>query len=428
MLKSDWKRIARWFTSREGFHWTNDMNDFSRIGALLAQRREGHCLPQGLYNGAEAFAFDQAAIFGTSWLMAGFECELPKPGSYVSQMFGQWPVLIVRGKDGVIRAFHNSCRHRGSMICPPGSGSSPKLVCPYHRWTYELDGSLFAAMRMGDDFQKDDHGLHPVRIELVAGAMFICFSDNPPPFADFAAKLETYLAPSNLKDGKLAFQSTISEAANWKLVMENGRECYHCATGHPELARTFPVGMSKHFDVADDARAQAFLDEMEACGLATEAIEGSWWQLARFSLNRDVVSLSMDGQHVVNKLMTDLNGGYVGSMRLAVDPHCFTHSVADHTFMFSAMPIGPCETHVTGKWIVHKDAVEGVDYTIESLSDLWTRTNLQDKELAENNQLGVNSPGYTPGPYSPDAEMLALRFTDWYVDTARNYVETYGNG
>jgi Rieske 2Fe-2S family protein len=130
---------------------------------------------------------------------------------------------------------------------------------------------------------------------------------------------------------------------------------------------------------------------------------------------------------VVKKLMTDLNGGYVGSMRLAVDPHCFAHSVADHTFMFSAMPMGPCETHVTGKWIVHKDAVEGVDYTIESLSELWTRTNLQDKDLAENNQLGVNSPGYTPGPYSQDAEMLALRFTDWYVDTARKYVETHGN-
>ena len=147
MLKSDWKRTLGWFTPRAGLHWTNDMNDFSRIGALLAQRREGHCLPQGLYNDLDAFAFDQEAIFGTSWLMAGFECELPRPGSYVSQMFGKWPVLIVRGKDGEIRAFHNSCRHRGSMICAPGSGSSPKLVCPYHRWTYELDGSLLSAMR-----------------------------------------------------------------------------------------------------------------------------------------------------------------------------------------------------------------------------------------------------------------------------------------
>ena len=95
--------------------------------------------------------------------------------------------------------------------------------------------------------------------------------------------------------------------------------------------------------------------------------------------------------------------------------------------MFSAMPISATETHVTGKWIVHKDAVEGVDYDVNHLADLWTRTNLQDKELAENNQLGVNSPGFTPGPYSPDAEMLALRFTDWYCNTGKAYLRSHGH-
>ncbi len=402
------------------------MIDFRRIGALLAERPEGYCLPQGLYNAPDAFDFDMAAVFGTSWLMAGFECELPKPGSYISQMIGNWPILIVRGRDGEIRAFHNSCRHRGSMLCPPGSGSSPKIVCPYHKWTYELDGALLSAMRMGDDFDKADHSLRPLQLERVAGAMFVCFAENPPPFDDFAVQLETYLAPHNLNDAKLAFTSTITDYANWKLVMENGRECYHCSTGHPELSRTFPVGMKKHFDVDGDMRVQAFLDEMAGAGLATAAIEGDWWQLARFSLNPEVVSISMDGQHSVKKLMCDRNGGHIGSMRLAVDPHCFVHATADHTFMFSAMPVGPTETHVTGKWLVHKDAVEGVDYTVESLIDLWTRTNLQDKELAENNQLGVNSPAYTPGPYSPDAELLARRFTDWYCDTAAKYVAAHG--
>ena len=120
------------------------------------------------------------------------------------------------------------------------------------------------------------------------------------------------------------------------------------------------------------------------------------------------------------------SGGDIGSMRLAIDPHSFLHATADHTFMFSAMPVGPHETAVTGKWLVHKDAVEGVDYSVEDLADLWTRTNLQDKELAENNQLGVNSPGYVPGPYSQEAEMLALRFTDWYCDTSAKYVEKHG--
>ena len=401
--------------------------DMVRIGDLLDARRDGHCLPGGLYKDPDVFDFDLRAMFGTGWLMAGFTCELPKPGSYVALMIGKWPVIIIRDRHNMIRAFHNSCRHRGSILCQPGIGSSPKLVCPYHRWTYDLDGSLFAANRMADDFDKAEHGLKPIALEIVEGAMFISFSDTPPAFGDFGKKLATYAAPHKWADAKIAFQSVLVESANWKLVMENGRECYHCATGHPELARTFPVSMSKHFDLEGDAAAQKFLDEMAAIGLATDAVEGDWWQLARFALSAGCVSITMDGQHAVKKLMCDLNGGSLGSMRMAIDPHCFVHATADHTFMFSAMPISATETHVTGKWIVHKDAVEGVDYDVDHLADLWTHTNLQDKELAENNQLGVNSPGFTPGPYSPDAEMLALRFTDWYCNTGKAYLRSHGH-
>jgi glycine betaine catabolism A len=399
--------------------------DFERLGGLFEARRAGHTLPAALYTEQSTLDFDMDAIFGCSWLMAGFTCELPKNGAYVALMIGKWPVLIVRGRDGIIRAFHNSCRHRGSLLCQPGSGAAPKIVCPYHRWTYDLDGSLFAANRMADDFDKADHGLKPISIKIVAGAMFICLSAEPPEFDDFAAKLERYAAPHDWGNAKVAFQSTLVEYANWKLVMENARECYHCNTGHPELARTFPVEMSKHFDVGDNLAAQQFLAQMAANGLETDAVEGNWWQLARFALSENCVSITMDGQHAVKRLMCDVNGGAIGSMRMAIDPHCFLHATADHTFMFSAMPVSPTETHVVGTWLVHKDAVEGVDYDVDALADLWTRTNLQDKELAENNQLGVNSLGYTPGPYSPDAEMLAQRFTDWYCDTARAYIAAH---
>jgi Rieske 2Fe-2S family protein len=398
------------------------MFDLARIGALVAARREGHCLPQGLYNGADAFEFDMAAAYGRSWIMVGFDCELPRPGSYLSEMIGTWPVLLVRGRDGEIRAFHNSCRHRGSILCQPGSGTAPRIVCPYHSWAYNHDGSLLAASRMADDFDKSEHGLREIHLRRVAGALFICFADEPPPFDDFAEKLEIYLGPQRMRDAKLAHSSVLVEYANWKLVMENGRECYHCATGHPELSRSFPVGVKKHFDADGDERLLTFANTMADHELASEAIEGSWWQLARFALNPDVLTLSMDGKHIVRKLMCDVNDGYVGSMRLAIDPHCFMHATADHVFIFSAMPVSPTETHVFSKWYVHKDAVEGVDYDVDSLIELWTRTNFQDKELAENNQRGINSPGYIPGPFSPDAESLALRFVDWYCDSARAYL------
>ncbi len=399
--------------------------NLERIDAFLEQRRAGHTLPQPLYTDANTFEFDMKGVYGESWLMIGMECELPKTGSYISMMVGKSPVIITRDKTGEIRGFHNSCRHRGSMICEVGSGTSPKLVCPYHRWTYDLDGSLFAANRMPDDFVKADHGLKPVAFRNVGGALFICLSDAPPPFDDFADKLSVYSAPHNFKDAKLAAQAVLVENANWKLVMENARECYHCGTSHLGLAKTFPVEMSRHFDAGEDARLKAFEATMEAHGLAHEPVEGHWWQIARFALNDGCVSISPDGQHLSKKLMCDVNGGDIGSMRFAIDPHCFVHCTADGVFMFSAMPVGPNETHVYSKWYVHKDAVEGIDYNLSALTALWTKTNLEDKQLAENNQVGVNSVGYTPGPYSQEAEMLAQRFTDWYCDKASAYIAAH---
>lgn len=401
--------------------------DTNHIDALLKERRPGHTLPQAFYTSPGAFDFDMAAIYSESWLMVGMECELPKTGSYISIMVGKSPVIINRDRDGNIRAFHNSCRHRGSMICAVGSGTAPKLVCPYHRWTYDLDGSLFAANRMGDDFVKGDHGLKPVAIKNVEGALFICLSDAPPPFDDFGEKLAAYAAPHRFKDAKLAASAVLVENANWKLVMENARECYHCGTGHPALAKTFPVEMSRHFDAGEDTRIKAFEATMDKLGLPHAAVEGAWWQVARFALNEGCVSISDDGTHLSKRLMCDVNGGALGSMRFALDPHCFVHCTADSVFMFSAMPVGPNETHVYSKWYVHKDAVEGVDYDVARLTDLWTRTNLEDKQLAENNQVGVNSIGYTPGPYSDEAEMLARRFTDWYCDKARDYVAAHAD-
>ncbi len=395
---------------------------FHDIVAALAARRPGHALPQSLYTSADAFAFDLAAVFGRAWLFAGFECEVRDTGSYVASTIGKWPILIVRGRDGDLRAFHNSCRHRGSLLCKPGTGSAARLVCPYHRWTYGLDGALLAAGRMDAAFDKRAHGLGSLHLETVAGAMFVCFADTPPPFDTLRDRLAPLLEPHGLRRAKVAFQSMLVEHANWKLVMENARECYHCATGHPELARTFPVNASAHFN-ADSAHAKAFNARMAALGLPVGPAEEDWWQAIRFPLNPAKTSMTMDGSHSVARLMCEAGDGDIGSLRWAVEPNSFCHSTGDHSFAFSAMPVGPAETHVVSKWLVHEDAVEGVDYDVAALADLWTRTNLQDKELAENNHAGVLSPGYRPGPYSQEAESLTIRFADWYCATARAYLD-----
>jgi len=402
------------------------MVDLNKIARLLDARRPGHGLPQALYNDPDAFEFDLDAIFGRSWIMVGFEVELPRPGSWMAVTVGRSPVLITRDRDGRLHAFHNTCRHRGAQICKPGKGAAARLVCPYHRWTYELSGELANAPRMPVTFDKAQHGLGEVHVESVGGVLFVCLAEEPPPIADFQKAFEPLLAPHNLKDSKLAFESVLVEKGNWKLVMENARECYHCPGAHPELAQSFPVGISAHFDYGEDRRQEDFATHMAAAGLPIGPVEGDWWQAIRFTLNQGCKSMTMDGRHAVKKLMCDFEGGDIGSLRWAVEPNGFAHATADQVFMFAAMPVDVHETVVVAKWLVHKDAVEGVDYVVDDLIELWTRTNLQDRDLVENNQAGVNSPGYQPGPFSPDAEALAIRFVDWYCRTARGYLDGQG--
>jgi Rieske 2Fe-2S family protein len=397
-------------------------HDLGRIRALLDQRRPGHALPQAFYSDPEIFAFDMHAIYGRSWIFAGFEIELPEAGCTMAFSIGRSPVVIVRGRDGELRAFHNSCRHRGAKICAPGAGKRPRLVCPYHNWAYDLTGKLVHAARMAEDFDPAGHSLKPMPLRAVAGTIYVCLSDSPPDFEDFAAHVAPLLAPHQLGRAKLAHQATLVEKANWKLVMENARECYHCASNHPELSVTFPIGRRQLSQSEQISVNERFAARMAEQGLPCGPEEGPWWQAGRFSLNEGTRSMTMDGEPCVAKTIGCVGNGDVGSLRWALEPHSFAHALGDYVFMFSAMPTGPEETVVTAKWLVSADAVEGVDYTVPKLIELWDRTNLQDRELAENNQRGVNSAGFIPGPYSEQAEALVLRFVDWYCDTASAYI------
>jgi Rieske 2Fe-2S family protein len=402
------------------------MQDFSRVRQMLQARRPGHSLPQALYNDPEVFAFDMQAIFWRQWVLIGLEVELPQAGAALALTVGGSPIVVLRDRSGEIVGFHNSCRHRGAMVCPPGRSQRQVLVCPYHQWTYDLGGKLLKARRMQEDFDPTVHSLRPIHVRRVAGALYVCLAEDPPPFEEFSEGLAPLLAPHDLTNAKLAHEQVFVEKGNWKLVMENARECYHCAARHPDLALTFPAEVRAHFEADAEGYTDRFNARMEQAGLPIGPSMGDWWQAIRFPLNEGVVSMTVDGKHAVRRLMVDREGGDIGSVRWACEPNAFCHSLADHTFIFTAEPSGPQETLVTTKWYVHKDAVEGVDYHKENLVSLWLTTNLQDIELVENNQLGVNSVGYVPGPYCEEAESLVMRFTDWYERHATDALERLG--
>jgi Rieske 2Fe-2S family protein len=402
------------------------MPDFSRVRQLLQSRRPGHALPQALYTSPEAFAFDMQAIFARNWVLAGLECEIPVSGAAMALTVGGSPIVILRDRAGVIRGFFNSCRHRGAMVCAAGRSQRPVLVCPYHQWTYDLTGKLVGARRMQADFDPAQHTLRPIHVRNVSGVLYVSLAEDPPPFDEFGKGLAPLLAPHDLPNAKLAHEAVFVEKGNWKLVMENARECYHCAVRHPDLALTFPTEVKAHFAADEAGRVARFEARMEAAGLPIGPTMGDFWQAIRFPLNDGVVSMTMDGKHAVSRLMVEAEGGDIGSVRFATEPNSFAHALADHTFVFTAEPSGPLETIVTTRWYVHKDAVEGVDYHLESLVALWLTTNNQDIELVENNQRGVNSIGYVPGPYSEEAESLVGRFTDWYCAEAERALDRLG--
>ncbi|WP_163269499.1 aromatic ring-hydroxylating oxygenase subunit alpha [Chelativorans alearense] len=390
------------------------------IQELLARRVPGYSLEQPFYTSPAIYELDLTHIFHKEWLYAIPACQLAKAGSYVTMRVGAYEVIIVRGRDGEIRAFHNSCRHRGSLICKVREGHVAKLVCPYHQWTYELDGRLLWANDMGPDFDASKHGLKPVNLRNLEGLIYICLSDTPPDFEHYAEKARPYLEVHDLSNAKVAYTLTIVEKANWKLVWENNRECYHCSSNHPSLCRSFPVDPEVGGVTADGGASpslQAHFDRCEAAGAPARFLlagEGQF-RLARMPLLENAVSYTLDGKPAVRKNLGRVAPPDAGSLLVFHYPTTWNHFLPDHSLTFRVTPISPTETEVTTTWLVNKDAVEGVDYDLKRLTEVWIATNDEDREIVETNQLGIFSPAYVPGPYSPAQESGVSQFIDWYA-------------
>jgi len=392
---------------------------------LLKERRRDYSLPQPLYNDPYMFRLDMEEIFQKEWLFVGMSSEIPTKGDYFTVEIGQNPVLVVRGADGSINAFHNSCRHRGSRICSEHRGKVANLVCPYHQWTYDTKGNLlFAGTEMGDDFDKQKHGLKKAHCKVGGGFIFVCLGKQEPEgdFDEFLATLDEYMEPYDVDNTKLAVESNMYEKANWKLVIENNRECYHCEGNHPELLNTL-----LEWDDTNDPRApQSFLDyyakqaaEWDAEGIPHEHKNfGVRNRIVRMPLKEGTQVMTIDGEQGCSKLLGRIKNRHLGSMRILHLPNSWNHMQSDHFIVFRVLPISAQESLVTTKWFVHKDAVEGVDYNPERLRQVWDATNDQDRRLGEENQLGINSVGYEPGPYSKTYEFGVINFLDWYTDTA----------
>ncbi|GLQ75640.1 aromatic ring-hydroxylating oxygenase subunit alpha [Vibrio penaeicida] len=396
--------------------------DEQKVLDMLRERNPRYSLEQEFYNNQELFDIDMKSIFEREWLFAGLTCEIPDKGNYIAFEVGNNPVMITRGDNGEVYALHNVCRHRGSKICTKHRGKSAKLVCPYHQWTYNMDGELiYAGQEMGSDFDKKKFSLKPIHCKTAGGYIFISLAENPPEIDEFLKDLEHYLEPYDLENAKVAVQSVMMEEANWKLVIENNRECYHCEGSHPEL-----LGSLLEWDDTNDPRAS---DEFKALVAEKQKIwdengiphehksaYGNQNRIVRMPLKDGVSAMTMNGEVGCKKLMGRINTPDLGSMRILHLPNSWNHAQGDHLIAFQVIPVAPQLSKVITKWIVHKDAVEGIDYDVDNLRKVWDATNDQDRILGETNQLGINSMAYEPGPYSETYEFGVINFINWYAD------------
>ena len=391
------------------------------VAALIARHRDGYALEQPFYLSDDIFARDLETVFYKEWQLVGHCSELQDAGDYFLFEMMDESVIITRDAEGDIHALANVCRHRGSRVCLEPRGNAKRFTCPYHAWAYNLDGSLFNARQLGSDQDRGALGLRRLAVEIFHGLIFVSFADAPASFANLRQELDPIMAPFGLDRTKIAHRASYPVKANWKLLVENYNECYHCTAAHPEFSRSHAIHMT-----AD--RVAPLNAEMgkraAACGVPTDYLDriGSKrpeaspdYSYGRYSLFEGFETGSEDGKPIAPLLgtLTGYDSGasdvYVGILNPML-VYC------DHAVIYRFHPIDKDHSVQEIIWLVHEDAVEGRDYDRDRLIWLWDVTTVADKKIIEKNQEGVRSRFYEPGPFVA-METYAKRFVDAYLKT-----------
>ena len=393
--------------------------DKRSIAGLIADYQQGYSLDQRFYSDPEIYEFELERIIYRNWILAGHVSEFRDAGDFKVFNAARESAIIVRGEDGTIRGFANVCRHRGSLVCLESQGHADRFSCPYHGWTYDLDGKLVAARSMPDDFDLSQHSLKPVSVDVVHGLVFVCFTDRPPSLEGCKRDLAEPMAMFDFENLKVIASKTYDIPANWKLSVENYQECYHCATAHPEYA-------TMHTLMLDPAMRARVQDRMkarwEACGIKdivhdyvdTNARPGEMgYGYSRTALFDRYSTGSRDGQPVA-PLLGRLKDYDHGASDFTLGGFSFMLVYSDHAVAYVFTPVQHQRSRCQIYWLVRGDAVAGRDYEVDEVTWLWDVTTLSDKEIIANNSAGVHSRYYEPGPLSK-MERPEQRYINWIL-------------
>ncbi len=357
--------------------------------------------PGRYYYDPAIFAREQERIFSEMWFFVCRADTLPDPGAYKVVTVGRESIIVVRDKDGLLHAFLNVCRHRGARLCSQETGQlKGSIQCRYHAWTYGLNGGLIGAPNVMSDerFDRTAYGLIPVALQVWEGLIFLNLSDNSAPFEDqlHDPKVELFgdIAPyERYHIGRLQVGRSITYdvRANWKLIIENTLECYHCAPMHPELCALIPLYRTGKLFIDDDNSAGvALADHIEA-----------------FTLTGKASRPPLPG------LLPEDTCRYYG---LLLMPNVFINLLSDHAAIDTFQPLAPDLTRVTTDWLFDPETMSRPDFDPSDAVELLDLVNRQDWEVCELAQQGVTSRAYRHGGnYAPDEHHLR-GFVDYVLE------------
>jgi Rieske 2Fe-2S family protein len=361
-------------------------------------------LERAEYVSSERFALEMQVIFGRQWLYLAHRSQLREPGDFVTSSVGGDPVLVTVGAEGQLHAMANVCRHRGSQLTEDPCGRFRGIVCPYHQWSYELDGALRSVPGTVDGayMSFSEFGLRQYSVCDWNGLVFVNLDPDAEPLGpQLDGLVGVDFAAFDVRRTKVAAIHDLEVKANWKLVAENYNECYHCGANHQDLLRVVDL-------------RQIFEEGAGGLSGAPRLVPGG------LNPGLGAKTLSPDGEYVCGKLI------YRGDPTAAQAPASIGFGIQpalsyvqfwhDYGIVHTVRPITVDRSRFTTAFFVHEDAEEGADYDTALLTKIWDVTNEEDVELVERNQRGVLSLAYAPGPNSVSREPLLGLFLAAYRD------------
>jgi phenylpropionate dioxygenase-like ring-hydroxylating dioxygenase large terminal subunit len=414
--------------------------------------REGTTIPAEYYTDERHYLNDERFIADHFWLMADHESRIPKAGDYFVFEFGRGDsAIIVRDKGGEVRAHHNVCRHRGSRVCQHGSdnvratearpdgrpmdprlsvlqlgpsGNTPVFRCPYHAWTYDLSGRLISfPPELPPPFEQNALGLHPCHVRTVDGFIFVNFShEEPPDFDTWAATWQAVTRQYNTGALKVAVRKQYPTRANWKLVVENFRECYHCQPSHTRsyfavhnLQFLYMLSPEQRARVEDDLARHGHA--VRPAGTSPQQAAGSLAMGAGSTgqhLPRGFMTGSLDGKPVAPVLPARKEYTHYSTYAATGFSTSYLQAYDDHVACARFTPRGVMSTDVELFWLVHPDAKEK-DVDVDRMMALWDLTYREDRWIVENNHVGILSGRYSGGQPYTTREGGPASFIKWYM-------------